>query len=625
MPAVEADHWDEAMAAAERYPDPVPQKLVTFYRLLDPGAASAPEIAAFLKANPDWPFERLLRERLDKALATETDDSIALPLCRAGFATSGKSLLRCAEAERDQGATAAASRDARRAWITGGFSPGDRAAFLADWGGALTPADQWARFAELAARGAGGLTEELPLLAPDDQAAGAAWIGLLQNAPNAWTAFAALPASQRRRPGLFLAALWWLERAMGLNRAIALWTADGEAAANAASPELRSALWRVRSALAFDLIRSGRASDAYGLVTAPAPISRRDALDRDFLAGFIALQWLKDPTAANRFFTDLAHASPAAITQGRAHYWLGRAAAAAGDPGQAKAEYAAAARWPTTYYGQLAALALGETNAELDRRIRALRDPGWTGRQALDFAGREVTRAAGFLVAWGVPRRARPFLARLAELAPDPAVRSLTARLALGFGLPGEAVMASRIAGSYGTTLAQSGWPMPFEAPADSIDPAVTLGIIREESSFDAGAASPAGALGLMQLTPGTARAMAQSLGERFALAALATDARQNMVLGTAYFRTLLDRFGGTLPLAIAAYNAGPSNVSDWLAENGDPRHGGPNMVTWIELIPFGETRNYVERVIESIAVYQAKLHDDRSYPLALWRGQQSD
>ncbi|MGH7057581.1 MAG: lytic transglycosylase domain-containing protein, partial [Acetobacteraceae bacterium] len=185
--------------------------------------------------------------------------------------------------------------------------------------------------------------------------------------------------------------------------------------------------------------------------------------------------------------------------------------------------------------------------------------------------------------------------------------------------LPGQAVAASRLAGTYGEMLAQSGWPMPFQPPAGPVDPAVTLGIVREESSFDAGAASPAGALGLMQLMPSTAERMARGLGERIALAALISDPKQNMTLGAAYLHELRDRFDGCLPLAIAAYNAGPENVADWIAENGDPRTGSPDMLTWIELIPYGETRNYVERVIESIAVYQAKLGENRPYPLVPW------
>ncbi len=313
----------------------------------------------------------------------------------------------------------------------------------------------------------------------------------------------------------------------------------------------------------------------------------------------------------------------AAISQARAHYWLGRALAAAG--AEARPEFALAAAIPLTFYGQLAAQALGEGPAALGARIRALKDPGWTQDQVLDFAGRETVRAAAMVVAWGEPRRAQAFLLRVDELAPDATDRSIAARLALGFGLPETAVAIARRMGRDGLALPDAGWPLPVNPPEGAIDPAVTLGLIRQESSFDVGAASPVGARGLMQLMPLTAQAIAKRVGEQTSLIALTTDAAHNMRLGTAYLRDTLDRFDGSLPLALAAYNAGPNRVLEWLAANGDPRKGEVDMVDWIELIPFSETRNYVQRVLENVVIYRAKrgepmLLSDLSSPLPLTR-----
>jgi soluble lytic murein transglycosylase len=617
MPFVRANQWDQAAAAAAQYPDPVAGKLVTFYRLLDPGAASAAEIAAFLEANPDWPFQGLLRERLEAALATEPDDATVRQLCTQYPPASAETLLRCADAEQAGGDGAAAARDARRGWIIGDFSPARTAEIRAKWADALTQADQWQRFSHLVSTDLGAAARQLQLLSPADQAAAAAWLGLLSGRADAWGAYAALPASARRDPGLFLAAASWLEQQNDFDQALQLWKDDGAAAQQAAEPAERSDFWEQRAILARDVLRENEPQAASALETAPLPIAGEAALDRDFLAGFIALEFLHAPAEATKYFQALADLSKAAITQGRAHYWLGRAAAAVGDQPLAHQEYEEAAAWPTTYYGQLAALALGESSAALAARIRTLRDPPWTPGQALDFASREVARAAGFLVAWGAPRRARAFVLKLVALAPDPAGRSLAARLALGFGLPDQAVAAGRVAGIYGEMLPQAGWPIPFRPPPGPVDPAVILGVIRQESSFDVGASSAAGALGLMQLMPGTAERMARSLGERVSLAALAADPVENMTLGTAYLLKLVNRFGGCLPLALAAYNAGPDQVSVWLAENGDPRLAGVSMIDWIELMSYGETRGYVERVIESIEIYQAKLDEDRPYPLA--------
>ncbi len=619
MPFIRTNQWDQAAAAAAQYPDPVAAKLVTLYRLLAPGGAAAAEIAAFLEANPDWPFQGLLRERLDAALAAEPDDGTARQLCTQFPSGAADTLLRCAAAEEAGGDDAAAARDARRAWISGDFSAAEEAAVLEKWGGVLTAADQWQRFSHLAFADTdpAAAARQLQRLAPEQQTEGRAWLGLLSGRADAWGAYAALPGAARRKPGLFIAAASWLEQQNDFDQALTLWSADGMAAQEEADPSERPAFWAGRSILARDILRAGEAKAAYALVTPNLPISGEDALDRDFLAGFIALEFLHAPAEAATYFQALAELSQAAITQGRAHYWLGRAAAAAGRQEVAREQYEQAAAWPTTYYGQLAALALGESSAALAARIRALRDPSWTTEQALDFASREVARAAGFLVAWDAPRRARAFVLKLVALAPDPAGRSLAARLALGFGLPDQAVAAGRVGGIYGEMLPQAGWPIPYQPPDGPVDPAVTLGVIRQESSFDAGAASPSGALGLMQLMPGTAERVAQSLGERVSLAALTADPAQNITLGNAYLLRLLNQFDGCLPLALAAYNAGPDQVSVWLAENGDPRVGGISMINWIELISWGETRDYVERVIESVEIYQAKLDENRPDPLA--------
>ena len=197
----------------------------------------------------------------------------------------------------------------------------------------------------------------------------------------------------------------------------------------------------------------------------------------------------------------------------------------------------------------------------------------------------------------------------------------MTGQLALGFQVPNAAVGIARVAGLHGTMLLEAGWPMPFQPPANAgIEPAVTLGLIRQESSFDVAAESPVGALGLMQLMPATAQQVALKQGQPISVGQLTIDPDVNMSLGTAYFAGVMAHFDNCLPLAIAAYNAGPNRVDSWLGQNGDFRTpGGPDVLDWIELIPFDETRNYVERVTEGIAIYRAKEGQALPYPLQPW------
>ena len=399
--------------------------------------------------------------------------------------------------------------------------------------------------------------------------------------------------------------------------ALALWRASGTAAEQAAPAADRAAFWNERNVLARHRLRDGDAAGAYALAAGHAQTAPEQVADAEFLAGFIALRKLDDRAKARPHFARLAAVSKAVITQARAHFWLARAAA---DDAEAKREYALAAADPSTFYGQLAALALGDGPAGLARRITALRDPTWQPAQALAFAGRELARASAYLVGWGERGRAQAFLLRLSDIVPDPVDRSIAARLAGGFGMPETAVAIARRAGREGVILLEAGWPRAAALPpAPGVEPALALGIIRQESSFDPATVSPAGALGLMQLLPGTAREVAQQIGFRRPLPSLVSDTSVNMQLGTAYLHGLMMQFDDCTPLAVAAYNAGPTRVQQWLGENGDPRQAGVDMIDWIELIPFGETRNYVQRVIENEAIYRARDGEVRPYPLAQW------
>ncbi|HUA76321.1 MAG TPA: lytic transglycosylase, partial [Acetobacteraceae bacterium] len=308
MPFVRDNQWDQAAAIAAQYPDPVAGKLVTFYRMLDPGAASAAEIAAFIEANPDWPFQDLLRERLDAALTTEPDDATVRQLCTQFPPASAEALLRCASAAQAGSDSAGAARDARQAWITGDFSAAEETEIIGEWGNALTQSDQWQRFSHLAFTNgdSAAAARQLQRLSPDQQQAAAAWLGLLSGRSNAWAGYAALPAAARRDPGLFLAAATWLEQQNDFDQALTLWNEDGTPAQEAATPAESSAFWTQRGILARDVLRENEAKQAYAVITAPLPIADADALDRDFLAGFIALEFLHVPSEAEVYFQALA-------------------------------------------------------------------------------------------------------------------------------------------------------------------------------------------------------------------------------------------------------------------------------------------------------------------------------
>lgn len=602
---VRADRWAEAEAAAGHYLDPVVPKLVTYYRLMAPGAASIEEILQFQATSPDWPMQASLTRRREEALAATSDDGAVTLACdRARPALAG-ALLRCAEAYQRGARPADAVSAATAAWIDGDTTIETR---MLSWAPMLSREAQLARFDRLAFTDPVAALRQIARLDLMDRPRAEARLALKADAPNAEALLQALPADQRLDPGLVLEQLRFLRRANRDDEAARGWSELGAAAEREAPPARRAAFWDERNLMARRRLRQGDNDGAYRIAAGHAQTGSEQVADAEFLAGFIALRKLNNPAQATVHFQRLAALSKAAITQGRAHYWLGRA-------GGGAAEYRLSAAWPNTFYGQLSLLELSEDPAV---RIRAQHDPAATPGDALDMAGREVARAAAYLVAWGEPHRAQAFLFRLDDISPDPTSRALVARLAQGFGAPQTAVALARRAGRDGLIQLDTGWPLAATIPDDAgLAPALALAIIRQESSFDSSTTSPVGARGLMQLMPATAASVARQLGTQAPVTSLTSDPSLNIRLGTTYLRGLLDQFGGVVPYAVAGYNAGPGRVSEWSAVNGDPRTGSGDMIDWIELIPFGETRNYVQRVIENQVIYAARAHAGTPHPLA--------
>ena len=419
MTAIHADHWADAQRYAAGYADPVATKLVTYYRLLAPGGATADEIADFMAQNPDWPNQALLERRRQEAIAAEPDQASALAQCARDKLTLPQAILRCAEADANAGHNNEAAEEARKAWLTGITDPAAEAAFLHRWSGAVHAEDQWARFTHLSWHDPAAAARQIARLDPAHRAAAEALLALQDDAANAETLLAALPAAGRADPAMMLEHARWLRHADRTADALALWQRDGDAAQQNAPPDDLAAFWTERNLLTRQLLQEGNSAGAYALASDHGTISPAQMLDAEFLAGFIALRRLNDPAAAAQHFATLATLSNAAITQSRAHYWLGRAEAAEGkDP---RPEYKLAATWPTTFYGQLAALALGDDATTLARRITSLHDPPsaatrswhsptarWCVRRHCWWRGMILIARAPFCCAWTNWPRIRP-------------------------------------------------------------------------------------------------------------------------------------------------------------------------------------------------------------------------
>ena len=200
------------------------------------------------------------------------------------------------------------------------------------------------------------------------------------------------------------------------------------------------------------------------------------------------------------------------------------------------------------------------------------------------------------------------FVRRAIEDADSATELTLVAGLAKAIGRADLQIAAARKAARHGHLLGSTGYPtLANQKPIQGADPALVHAIIRQESSFAPQARSPVGAAGLMQVMPATAKATARRIGAKHSAKAL-HDPAHNLRLGTAYVADLLDQYGGSVLMAAAAYNAGPGRVRSWVNWLGDPRDRDRDIANWVESIPFRETRNYVQRVLEATLVYRARL-----------------
>src|SRR6516164_7633203 len=265
-----------------------------------------------------------------------------------------------------------------------------------------------------------------------------------------------------------------------------------------------------------------------------------------------------------------------------------------------------------TFYGQLAAHRLGH-----DAPPHPLPEPVPGPAELARFNQNEVVRAARIFLELGYRDQSKAFLLNLADNAMTPMHFAMLATLAETNGRIDLAIAVAKRAIEAGTPLMIHGYPVTDLPSGGTAERSLLFAITRQESAFERDAVSRAGARGLMQLMPATASSIANKIQLPFSADRLTADGIYNVLLGRAYLETLIEDFGGSYPLAIAAYNAGPSRVRQWLHDYGDPRGGSIDMVDWIEMIPLNETRNYVQRVLENLQIYRGQIGRESAFSLA--------
>jgi len=591
----------DANSYADSISDPVARKLAEWIILRsEDNGASVERYRAFLSANPSWPSQTFLRRRLEAAMWDDRrDDSVGWSWFENESPVSAKGRFVLAKAMLARGDRANAERLVREAWRSDPMSEDTENNALDQFGALLTPGDQKARMDTLLY---GSETEAAMRAA---RRLGAGYVALAKariasnkKAPNTRALLEEVPRELHSDPGFIFSKIQLLRREEKFPEAAQLMLSAPK------DPNRLYNLdewWIERRLLARKMIDTEDFRSAY-LIARDAALPSRDIYktEQEFTAGWIALRFLSDPAAASQHFARIGVGSVNPTTLARAGYWQGRAAEAAGRQQDARNAYARAAEQSTSYYGQLARAKLGLPQIELNSQPR--------GRGAERL---EIVRAAQLLYELDEREMAIPMLADMGENGDPEALTGLgelTQRYsdARGMLLVGKAALNRGLPFDF-YAYPVNGIPQ-FTQIGPEIERSIVYAIARQESAFNPAVVSPAQAYGLMQVTPDAARYVCKRHGATYDLSRLKNDSSYNATLGAAELGGLLEDYRGSYIMTFAAYNAGRGSVKKWIDRYGDPRESKIDAVDWVELIPFSETRNYVQRIMENLQVYRARF-----------------
>jgi soluble lytic murein transglycosylase len=597
---------DEATSVEATISDPLARKLVEWVILRgDDGPIDFPRYAAFIAANPSWPGIRALRRHAEVALwQQQIEPRTVLAFFNNEPPLSAKGQFALARASLVTGDHAGAQAAVREAWRNAEFSGDLEAQARATFADLITTADDKARMDgrlyaedEDAAMRAAGHLDAVELAIAQARAA------VINKSAKAKALLEAVPAAGRHDPGYMFSRIQWLRRTDNIAEA-AHWML-----AAPREPERIGDLdqwWVERRLIARKLIDLGDFKAAYEVASGAAPSPNENhRAEQQFTAGWIALRFLRQPGVALPHFARIAVGVSNPITLARSYYWQGRAAEALGHSQEARGYYETAARYPTAYYGQLA-------RARLRLDTVALYQPPEPTAEARRL---EIVRAFELLYAIDERDIVASMAADIAERADDAGALAALGEITTHHHDARATLLIGKIALGHGLPLEHYAFPdfgVPnYQQIGPEVERCVVFSIVRQESAFNPRVVSSANAIGLMQVTPAAARDTAKRFKVSFDQRRLMSDVVYNAQLGTAELGNDIASWRGSYVLAFVAYNAGPRRAKEWIEQYGDPRDPKVDPVDWIERIPVSETRNYVQRVIENMQVYRARIGND--------------
>lgn len=618
LDALSSGNIAKARVARDNLPSNSLDRHILMWAIATSGSpdVSSGEIAEAARLLAGWPGMATLRANSERALYRE--NAAPRTVLEAFGNTQPQTYqgaIALARAHLAVGNTDKARAVLGRMWRTEKLEAKDEQAIIREFGRVISPADHRFRAERMLYSDRVSSAERVAALAGAKELV-AAFAAVTRNDKNAAKLLQAVPKSQRGAAYIFAQARHLRRNERFKEAAKVMLSAPREPAA-LVDPD---AWWIERRVLSRELLDHGDPATAYKIAAAHSAESPAQAVDAEFHAGWYAFRGLGDARTGAKHFARIAEIADGPISLSRAYYWLGRTAEAGG-PGNARQYFERAAQYGTAFYGQLAA-------AKLSRSAIPAAYPAASDGNRANFERRQAVQAIRRLEQAGHARRADSLYKALAQELSSPGELALLAVMAERQGNHYLALRVGKWAASRGLPVGALAHPVgaiPSNANISGAGKALAYAIARQESEFNISAKSGAGALGLLQLMPGTAKAMAKKAGMSFAPEKLTRDPAYNATLGSHYLNDQLERFNGSYVLTFAGYNAGPRRAKEWIQRYGDPRGKSvEEVVDWIERIPFSETRSYVQRVMENYQVYKMRLTGQMDIARDLVHGRRS-
>jgi len=607
LKAASLKKWKTTERYAKRIKTPLMQKTLLWVKLTrSPKPQNFEELSSFLTNNPDWPEQKKLIRRAEQSFSASPNADRVMSFFASREPISNEGMERFGAALISGGKLDEGRAMIRRAWVLGNFTKVREKNFYKKNRRYLKKADNIARLDRLLWEGRYWASRRmLWKVNKDYQALGWARLSLRFQKGNVDRLIAKVPQQLKSDPGLTYERLRWRRKKGKENVFVLL---------EGLPKDLRrpSLWWKEQAVLVRKALEQGFVSRAYKIAASNKNLKGVDFADSQWLSGWVSLRFLNDNDIAFGHFKAMFEAVKYPISRARAAYWAGRAQQALGDEKQASYWYGIASNYGTTYYGQLAA-----QKNNPGESIPLDEEPEFTSQEKAEFDQHELVQVVRMLDNAKASDWVKPFILQLQKISTAPGWQALTAALAREYKRFDVSITVAKRADRKGLQMPLSGYPalnlpaLPKRVKTPRPETPLVLAVVRQESAFRVRSQSNANARGLMQILPRTARKVAKKYKVRYSSTKLNRDGRYNLMLGQAYLSGLLNDFKGSYVLSLAAYNAGPGRVRQWIRRFGDPRQADVNAIDWVEMIPFNETRNYVQRVLENLQVYRSRLADE--------------